>query len=250
MFSETLAPLFQTFKQRKDTFSLGICNGCQLMTLIGWVGSFDESTVKQIVDVADVVLLQNKSERKQCATLHYVDDNVKRKEVYPMNPNGSAEGIAGFRSPVGPHLAMMPHPDRCYAIWNKPIKFLTGWNSPEEPGTLSQTIRAKTPADWTTRASLTKVQSPRSAITIFRFKDNDIEVKRKDGIILLRELSAEVKNFMDFKRNAVMLIIENVKAKPYRRHRSSETHDESLKTQQSSGDIYLPIHLEQSYLSV
>lgn len=38
-----------------------------------------------------------------------------------------------------------------------------------------------------------------------RFKDNDIEVKRKDGIILLRELSAEVKNFMDFKRNAVMV---------------------------------------------
>ncbi|EDW39998.1 GL15441 [Drosophila persimilis] len=37
-----------------------------------------------------------------------------------------------------------------------------------------------------------------------RFKDNDIEVKRKDGIILLRELAAEVKNFMDFKRNAVM----------------------------------------------
>lgn len=38
-----------------------------------------------------------------------------------------------------------------------------------------------------------------------RFKDNDIEVKRKDGIILLRELAAEVKNFMDFKRNAVMV---------------------------------------------
>ncbi|EDX05154.1 GD21945 [Drosophila simulans] len=39
-----------------------------------------------------------------------------------------------------------------------------------------------------------------------RFKDNDIEVKRKDGIILLRELAAEVKNFMDFKRNAVMFL--------------------------------------------
>uniref|UniRef100_A0A1I8PPS5 Uncharacterized protein n=1 Tax=Stomoxys calcitrans TaxID=35570 RepID=A0A1I8PPS5_STOCA len=38
-----------------------------------------------------------------------------------------------------------------------------------------------------------------------RFKDNDVEVKRKDGIILLRELAAEVKNFMDFKRNAVMV---------------------------------------------
>ncbi|XP_037897519.1 voltage-dependent calcium channel subunit alpha-2/delta-3 isoform X2 [Glossina fuscipes] len=42
-----------------------------------------------------------------------------------------------------------------------------------------------------------------------RFKDNDIEVKRKDGIILLRELSAEVKNFMDFKRNAVMRIMDS-----------------------------------------
>nr|DAA03681.1 TPA_inf: HDC02718 [Drosophila melanogaster] len=41
-------------------------------------------------------------------------------------------------------------------------------------------------------------------IFVCRFKDNDIEVKRKDGIILLRELAAEVKNFMDFKRNAVM----------------------------------------------
>ncbi|XP_055847304.1 voltage-dependent calcium channel subunit alpha-2/delta-3 isoform X2 [Episyrphus balteatus] len=42
-----------------------------------------------------------------------------------------------------------------------------------------------------------------------RYKDNDIEVKRKDGIILLRELAAEVKNFMDFKKNAVMRIMDS-----------------------------------------
>nr|XP_060636066.1 phosphoribosylformylglycinamidine synthase-like [Anolis sagrei ordinatus]XP_060636070.1 phosphoribosylformylglycinamidine synthase-like [Anolis sagrei ordinatus] len=29
---------FQAFYQRKDTFSLGVCNGCQLMALLGWVG--------------------------------------------------------------------------------------------------------------------------------------------------------------------------------------------------------------------
>ncbi|KAJ6652382.1 hypothetical protein lerEdw1_011612 [Lerista edwardsae] len=29
---------FQAFHQRKDTFSLGVCNGCQLMALLGWVG--------------------------------------------------------------------------------------------------------------------------------------------------------------------------------------------------------------------
>ncbi|ALC39821.1 CG4587 [Drosophila busckii] len=42
-----------------------------------------------------------------------------------------------------------------------------------------------------------------------RFKDSDVEVKRKDGIILLRELAAEVKNFMDFKRNAVMRLMDS-----------------------------------------
>lgn len=30
---------FQAFHRRKDTFSLGVCNGCQLMALLGWVGT-------------------------------------------------------------------------------------------------------------------------------------------------------------------------------------------------------------------
>lgn len=34
-----------------------------------------------------------------------------------------------------------------------------------------------------------------------------MEVVRKDGIILLREMAAEVKNFMDFKMNAVMVSV-------------------------------------------
>lgn len=38
-----------------------------------------------------------------------------------------------------------------------------------------------------------------------KYKDSDVEVVRKDGIILLREMAAEVKNFMDFKMNAVMV---------------------------------------------
>lgn len=27
------------FRKRPDTFSLGVCNGCQLLALLGWVGS-------------------------------------------------------------------------------------------------------------------------------------------------------------------------------------------------------------------
>jgi len=36
-FNESLWSQFQTFYDRTDTFSLGICNGCQLMALLGFV---------------------------------------------------------------------------------------------------------------------------------------------------------------------------------------------------------------------
>ncbi|MBI5408434.1 MAG: phosphoribosylformylglycinamidine synthase, partial [Nitrospirae bacterium] len=36
-FNKRIWEKFQSFYQRKDTFSLGVCNGCQLMALLGWV---------------------------------------------------------------------------------------------------------------------------------------------------------------------------------------------------------------------
>lgn len=36
-FNEALWSQFNTFYNRPDTFSLGVCNGCQLMALLGWV---------------------------------------------------------------------------------------------------------------------------------------------------------------------------------------------------------------------
>jgi phosphoribosylformylglycinamidine synthase len=36
-FNERLSFEFQRFYERPDTFSLGVCNGCQLMALLGWV---------------------------------------------------------------------------------------------------------------------------------------------------------------------------------------------------------------------
>jgi phosphoribosylformylglycinamidine synthase len=38
-FNPSVFEQFQSFRQRKDTFSLGICNGCQLMALLGWIPS-------------------------------------------------------------------------------------------------------------------------------------------------------------------------------------------------------------------
>jgi phosphoribosylformylglycinamidine synthase len=36
-FNEKLRVKFQDFYDREDTFSFGVCNGCQLMALLGWV---------------------------------------------------------------------------------------------------------------------------------------------------------------------------------------------------------------------
>ncbi len=36
-FSENVAKQFEDFRKRTDTFSLGVCNGCQLMAMLGWV---------------------------------------------------------------------------------------------------------------------------------------------------------------------------------------------------------------------
>ncbi|KAG6450509.1 hypothetical protein O3G_MSEX006641 [Manduca sexta] len=37
-----------------------------------------------------------------------------------------------------------------------------------------------------------------------KYHEYNVEVVRKDGLLLVRELAAEVKNYMDFKINAVM----------------------------------------------
>lgn len=43
-----------------------------------------------------------------------------------------------------------------------------------------------------------------------KYHEVDIDVIRKDGIILIREMAAEVKNMMDFKMSAVMVRKQNI----------------------------------------
>ena len=50
----------------------------------------------------------------------YCDASGAATEQYPFNPNGSPEGIAALCSPDGRHLAMMPHPERCFMMWQNP----------------------------------------------------------------------------------------------------------------------------------
>eukprot|EP00903_Cladosiphon_okamuranus_P019183 g17645.t1 len=156
---------FQAFKARSDTFSLGVCNGCQLMALLGWIpktegmaeelqprfvhntsGRFESrwSTVK-IMKSPSVLLTDmegsslgvwvahgegrahfpDPASRKSAvegglAPVRFVDDDNSPTEAYPFNPNGSPDGIAGLCSEDGRHLAVMPHPERCFLTWQWP----------------------------------------------------------------------------------------------------------------------------------
>jgi len=51
-------------------------------------------------------------ENRGGVVVRYVDNEGKRTERYPFNPNGSPNGIAGVQSRDGRVLAMMPHPER------------------------------------------------------------------------------------------------------------------------------------------
>ncbi len=174
LFNEKLREMFNRFYAREDTFSLGVCNGCQLMALLGWVpwkgiagekqprfvhntsGRFESRWVQVEVLPSPSVLLagmegsrigvwvahgegllvypdqsiaQEVAERK-LSPLAYLDPHGNRTEAYPYNPNGSPLGITALCSPDGRHLAMMPHPERCFRLWQWPWK-PNSWKSLE-----------------------------------------------------------------------------------------------------------------------
>ncbi|MBN1628765.1 MAG: phosphoribosylformylglycinamidine synthase, partial [Thermoleophilia bacterium] len=154
-----LSDEFARFFARPDTLSLGVCNGCQLMGLLGIPG-FDLSDelkprfVRNIsgrfesrfstvcIDESPAVMLQgmagsifgvyvahgegrlhvpdpatlDRIVQNRLAPVRYVDPEGRATTTYPYNPNGSPHGIAALCSPDGRHLAIMPHPERCYQL--------------------------------------------------------------------------------------------------------------------------------------
>ncbi|MEM8767365.1 MAG: phosphoribosylformylglycinamidine synthase [Pseudomonadota bacterium] len=49
--------------------------------------------------------------------LQYVDNQHQPTERYPANPNGAEQGLAGVMAADGRVLAMMPHPERVFRVW-------------------------------------------------------------------------------------------------------------------------------------
>lgn len=186
-FNQPLLNQFQEFYKQPDTFSLGICNGCQLMALLGWVPGPQVGGVHGAGgDPSQPRFVHNESGRFECrftsvkiqdspaimlkgmegstlgvwaahgegrayfpdngvldsvldsnlAPVRYCDDDGETTEEYPFNLNGSPLGVAAICSPDGRHLAMMPHPERCFLMWQFPW-FPKHWD-----------VKKKGPSPW------------------------------------------------------------------------------------------------------
>jgi phosphoribosylformylglycinamidine synthase len=155
LFNPRARSEFESFFKRTDTFALGICNGCQMM-----------SNLHSIIPGADAWprFVQNKSERFEArfasvrienspsvlfsgmqggvlpiAVAHgegfaefgdqsaldaceasglvsarFVDHHDRPTEEYPLNPNGSPNGITALTTCDGRVTIMMPHPERVF----------------------------------------------------------------------------------------------------------------------------------------
>jgi phosphoribosylformylglycinamidine synthase len=167
-FNPRLADMFEAFFGRTDTFALGICNGCQMMSSLasmipgadawpkftrnkseqfearfasveiqsspsiffaGMEGSRIPVAVAHGEGFAD--FSQQGNVANALVAMRFVDNQGAATERYPLNPNGSPEGITSVTTPDGRFTVLMPHMERVHR------NVQMSW----------------TPADWTADAS-------------------------------------------------------------------------------------------------
>ena len=171
LFNPRARDEFEAFFKRNDTFALGVCNGCQMMSNLheiipgadnwahfsrnrseqfearfvmvevqpspslffnGMAGSRMPVVVSHGEGYADfssgitpasgyessLKLRFGDDKRLKAAqklvALRYVDHRGNATETYPLNPNGSPQGITGLTTPNGRFTIMMPHPERVF----------------------------------------------------------------------------------------------------------------------------------------
>lgn len=158
LFHDELRMQFVRFFTRPETFSLGVCNGCQMMSQLKDLipgaenfprfvanksARFEARTVNVKIERTKSVLLKGMQESilpiavahgEGFATLsdtdiagmsahgqivmRYVDSLGTPTEHYPLNPNGSPQGVTGICSTDGRVTLMMPHPERNLMAYN------------------------------------------------------------------------------------------------------------------------------------
>ena len=147
LYNEKANTALKKFFERKDTLSVGICNGCQLLMELELINPDHEvhgkmkhnTSQKHESGFTSVTIQKNNSvmlSSLEGATLGvwishgegkfnlpYPEDryNIVGKygyEAYPANPNGSDYNTAMMCDKTGRHLVMMPHIERSIFPWN------------------------------------------------------------------------------------------------------------------------------------
>jgi len=146
LFNEKAKSAIDRFYARKDTLSLGICNGCQLMAELELLypehekkhkmvhndsHKFESNFITLDIPKNHSVMFGSLSgsklgiwvahgEGKFDFPYEEKDYHIVAKynyDGYPANPNGSPWAVAGVCSQDGRHLAMMPHLERAMFPW-------------------------------------------------------------------------------------------------------------------------------------
>ncbi len=143
LFNPKAKEALDKFYARKDTLSLGICNGCQLMVELGLTGAkgakmlhndshkFESEFISLNIPKNNSVMFGSLSGNKLGLWVAHGEGKFSLPEAeseynviakynyhgYPANPNGSDYDVAGICSADGRHLAMMPHLERAIFPW-------------------------------------------------------------------------------------------------------------------------------------
>jgi phosphoribosylformylglycinamidine synthase len=153
LFNARARDEFAAFFARNDTFALGVCNGCQMMSNLHdlipgtnhWPHfvrnkseQFEARLVQvEIQDSPSLFFAGMKGSRIPIALAHgegyaefrdaehlasarglialrFVDNLGKVTERYPFNANGSPDGVTGLTTADGRFSILMPHPERVF----------------------------------------------------------------------------------------------------------------------------------------
>jgi phosphoribosylformylglycinamidine synthase len=155
LFNSNIKDQFQTYFNRTDTFGLGICNGCQMMSNLAGIipgaetwskftrnksEQYEARLVMVEVTKSPSIFLQGmagsqlpiavahgegfanftqqgnqaETQAKGLVALRFVDNQGQPTQTYPLNPNGSPDGITGLTTPGGRFTVLMPHPERVF----------------------------------------------------------------------------------------------------------------------------------------
>ncbi|MBC7454366.1 MAG: phosphoribosylformylglycinamidine synthase, partial [Massilia sp.] len=151
LFNALLAEQFAGFFARADTFGLGVCNGCQMMSNLksfipgahagpkftrnkseqfearfGMVEVLDSPSMffsgmagtRAAIAIAHGEGYADFSQTGDSAmvtrALRFVDNRGEASEAYPYNPNGSPQGLTAVTTADGRFTVMMPHAERVF----------------------------------------------------------------------------------------------------------------------------------------